>query len=120
VELDDVPVAVLGLAVDAAIDKHLAYVGSCSAYTPALFPVTHVFAADPMQTRQALAQAGSAAEGVTIGSVEDMKRLRAGLDRFRGQPYTVGASLAMVDALLGVEQGVGAALRQFLADSAAA
>eukprot|EP00927_Polykrikos_kofoidii_P000186 TRINITY_DN10080_c0_g1_i1.p1 TRINITY_DN10080_c0_g1~~TRINITY_DN10080_c0_g1_i1.p1 ORF type:complete len:647 (-),score=132.83 TRINITY_DN10080_c0_g1_i1:449-2389(-) len=118
-ELDDIPVAVLGLAIDAAVDKHLSYCGLCSAYVPALSPVTHVFTADPAQARQALALAGIAAEGIMIGTVDDMKRLQVGLDRFRGQPYTVGASLAMVDKLLGVESSAGSALRQLLADSAA-
>jgi len=117
VELDDVPVAVLGLAIGAKVDQRRAYCGICSAYTPALGPITHVFAKNPEQVRQVLALTGSATQGIAVGGIEDLRRLRAGLDQFRGQPYTDCANIAVVDSLLGAEPARGTTLTRLLGDS---
>jgi len=117
-KLDDIPVVVLELAIDAEIDPHAAYCGVCSAYTPALSPVTHIFAEEPELVRQVLALAGTVAECITVGGIEDMHRLRVGLDQFRGHPYTVGVNIAMVDALLGPELARAATLKELLGNSA--
>jgi len=97
IDLDSVPVAVLGCTQDRAAPAGAPVSGVCTTYSDAISPVTHVFAKDSDLARSVLLAAG--ASGLVVGGINELRQLRAALDSFRGQPFTC-VNPGMVDFVL--------------------